>query len=275
MPDRLQKILAAAGLGSRRKCEQWIREGRVSVDGQVVIELGTCADPATQRVALDGRVIPKTPVRRVYIALNKPRGYASTLADSHAARLLTDLIDLPGKPMLRPVGRLDIESEGLILLSDDGDFIYRITHPKFQIAKTYVATVRGKPSPENLELMRTGVRLDDGTSAKADRVRLTGTFPATDTSDIELTVHEGRNRMIRRMCAGIGHPTLRLVRTRIAFLTNGSIPSGGWRHLTASEVQRLMKGPVEETVSAVAQPHPNGARPSEPRRAVRTRGIAL
>jgi pseudouridine synthase len=242
MPDRLQKILAAAGLGSRRKCEQWIREGRVSVDGQVVSELGTQADPTTQRIALNGRVIPRTSSRRVYVALNKPRGYASTLADAHATKLVTDLVDLPGKPMLRPVGRLDIDSEGLILLSDDGAFIYRMTHPKFQVTKTYIATVRGVPSEESLGFLRTGVRLEDGTIAKGDRVRLAGRFAANDTSDIELIVHEGRNRIIRRMCAAIGHPALRLVRTRIAFLTIGSIPAGAWRHLTATEVERLMNG---------------------------------
>ena len=272
MPDRLQKILAAAGLGSRRKCEQWIREGRVSIDGQIVMELGVCADPVAQRVELNGRVIPKAPARRVYIALNKPRGYASTLSDSHVSKLVTDLIDLPGTPLLRPVGRLDIESEGLILLSDDGDFIYRVTHPKFGVAKTYIATVRGAPSRENLDLMREGVRLDDGSTAKADRVRLVGTFPDSDTADIELTVHEGRNRLIRRMCSAMGHPTLRLVRTRIAFLTIGSIPSGGWRHLTATEVKRFLVGCQIDAV-ADEQKLPTSRKPS-PRRTPRTRGVA-
>jgi 23S rRNA pseudouridine2605 synthase len=259
MPERLQKILAAAGLGSRRKCEQWIREGRVTVDGQVIVEMGARADPARQRVELNGKPIPSAPTRHSYIALNKPRGYASTLADAHATRLISDLVDLPGKPMLRPVGRLDIDSEGLILLTDDGDFIYRLTHPKFQVEKTYLVTVRAAPTSEQLECLRAGVRIDDGSMARADRVRLVGTFPSTDTADIEIVVHEGRNRIIRRMCSAIGHPVARLVRTRIAFLTIGSVPSGAWRHLTASEVERLMKGPAIAAPSAAPLSADRGA----------------
>jgi 23S rRNA pseudouridine2605 synthase len=132
MPERLQKILAAVGLGSRRTCEQWIKEGRVSIDGRVITELGTTADPLAQRITLNGRPIPKAPLRNAYIALHKPRGYASTLADAHQSKLVADLIDLPGKPMLRPVGRLDVDSEGLLFLTDDGDFIYKLTHPRFE-----------------------------------------------------------------------------------------------------------------------------------------------
>ncbi len=252
----MQKILAAAGLGSRRKCELWIKEGRVSIDGQTVTELGVKADPAMQRIAVDGRPVPRHATKRIYIALNKPRGYALTLSDPHATRLVGELLDLPGKPMLRTVGRLDIESEGLILMSDDGGFIYRLTHPKFQIEKVYIATVRGVPTPEEIERLRTGVRLEDGELARADKVRLVGQFPATDTSDLELIVHEGRNRLIRRLCSAIGHPVLRLIRTRIAFITIGALPQGTWRHLTATEVARLVK---DTGASAVKTPARSGA----------------
>ncbi len=239
MPERLQKILAAAGLGSRRRCEEWIKEGRVSVDGKTVMEMGVTADPATQRIEFNGRVIPRPPSRHAYILLNKPRGYASTLSDPHAAHVVTELVDLPGKPLLRPVGRLDIESEGLIFLTDDGEFIHHLTHPRFEVEKQYTATVRGMPSAESIQRLRDGVYLDDGVKAKADRVRLAGTFPQTDTADLEMVLHEGRNRIIRRMCSAIGHPVARLVRTRIGFVTRGSLPPGGWRHLTAIEVRRL------------------------------------
>jgi 23S rRNA pseudouridine2605 synthase len=250
MPDRLQKIIAAAGVGSRRKAEEWILEGLVSVDGVVVSTLGTKADPATQRIELNGRPLPQIATRRTYLALHKPRGYASTLADAHAAHLITELVTLPGKPLLRPVGRLDIDSEGLIFLTDDGDFIYHLTHPKFGIEKHYTATVRGTPSAADVAKLVEGVRIDDGTMVSADRARLDRVFPATETADIQIVLHQGRNRIVRRMCSAIGCPVARLVRTQIAFVTIGAIPAGGWRHLTSTEVKRLMSGQVERMNSS-------------------------
>jgi 23S rRNA pseudouridine2605 synthase len=238
MAERLQKIIAAAGLASRRASEQWIVEGRVAVDG-VVAQLGASADPATQKITVDGRPLPPLPTRHCYVVLHKPRGYASTLSDPHAQHVVSELIDLPGRVMLRPVGRLDIDSEGLIFLSDDGDFINRMTHPRYHVSKTYVATVRGVPDAEDLDRLREGVYLEDGKTAPADSVALIGTFPATDTSDIELIIHEGRNRQVRRMMSAIGHPVLRLVRTRIGAIGIKGLPSAAWRHLTPSEVTRL------------------------------------
>ena len=241
--------MAAAGLGSRRKCEEFIREGRVSVDGQIITELGTTADADKQRIELNGRQIPRVAAKRVYIALNKPRGYASTLADPHGQKFVTDLVMLSGRPMLRPVGRLDIETEGLLFLTDDGDFLHHLTHPKFEIEKQYLATVRGAPDAGAINQLTDGVRLDDGTRAAADRARLVGVFPQTETADIELVLHSGRNRVVRRMCSAIGHPIARLVRTRIGFVTTGAIPSGGWRHLTLSEVHRLMRPASDMSVA--------------------------
>jgi len=240
MPERLQKVIAAAGLASRRTCEQWIVDGRVSVDGEVVTQLGTRADPSIQKVTVDGRRIPPISARRHYIALHKLRGYASTNSDPHAARTILDLVDLPGRLLLRPVGRLDIESEGLIFLSDDGDFINHMTHPRYHIPKTYLATVRGVPSSEGLDRLATGVYLEDGKTAPAERVALTGQFPATDSSDVELVIHEGRNRQVRRMMSAIGHPCLRLVRTHIGPIGLAGLPPGAWRLLTPAEVKRLM-----------------------------------
>ena len=253
MADRLQKILASAGLGSRRTCEQWIREGRVSVDGVIVDELGAQADPSVNKIAVDGRVIPPPPKRRQYIALNKPRGYACTLSDPHAVHIITELVDLPGKPMLRPVGRLDIETEGLIFLTDDGEFVNKLTHPRYHVAKTYMATVRGRPDEEALTRLGNGVMLEDGLTAPADSVRFVRYFPATDTTDVELVIHEGRNRQVRRMFAAVGHNVMRLIRTRIGTVTTHSMPSGTWRHLTPTEIDRLMTTAKPVPQRAVAE----------------------
>ena len=188
---------------------------------------------------MDGRPIPRAPQRRVYIALNKPRGVTCTVSDPHAQSRVVDLVDLPGKHALKPVGRLDANSEGLIFLTDDGNFIYKLTHPKHHVPKTYLATVRATPSEDGLALLRTGVRLDDGEIATADRVYLVKAFPDNDTADIELVLHEGKKRQVRRMFDAIGHPVLRLVRTRIGAVTLGGLPAGAWRHLTASEVGKF------------------------------------
>jgi pseudouridine synthase len=241
MPERLQKILAAAGLASRRTCERWISEGRVAVDGTVVTELGTRADPFSQKITLDGRAVPRAPARKHYIALHKPKGVTTTLADAHAARTVASLVDLPGKPMLRHVGRLDVSSEGLLFLSDDGAFIHRLTHPRYHVSKTYLATVAGTPSEGALRRLAEGIELEDGLTAPAERVRLVKSFPGNNTSDIELSIHEGKKRQVRRMMEAVGHPVQRLVRTSIGSITLGGLPAGAWRHLTPAEVDRLMK----------------------------------
>jgi 23S rRNA pseudouridine2605 synthase len=241
MLERLQKILASAGLASRRTSEQWIREGRVAVDGTIVTELGTKADIVSQRITVDGKLIPKPPSRFNYIAVNKPKGVTCTLSDRHAERLVTELVDLPGCPALKPVGRLDANSEGLIFLTDDGNFIYRLTHPRYHVSKNYIVTVRGVPGADELARLAAGVKLDDGTTAPADRVRLVKTFPDNNTTDIEIGIHEGRKRQIRRMFDYIGYPVLRLVRTRIGDVTLGGLPAAAWRHLTKTEISRLLE----------------------------------
>jgi 23S rRNA pseudouridine2605 synthase len=220
--------------------EQWIREGRVAVNGQVVTELGTKADVESQRITVDGRPVPKPPARLLYIAVNKPKGVTCTVSDVHAERLITELVDLPGRPALKPVGRLDANSEGLIFLSDDGAFIYRLTHPKYHVVKTYIATVRGTPAPEAITLLAQGIKLEDGLTAPADRVHVLKSFPDNDTCDVEIAIHEGRKRQIRRMFDFIDRPVLRLVRTRIGEVTLGGLPAGAWRHLTKTEIAKLI-----------------------------------
>lgn len=266
--ERLQKLLASAGIGSRRSCETWIAEGRVKVNGEVVTELGTRVDPARDKVTFDGRLV-RQPLKRYYIALNKPRGVVCSRADSHADRLITDLVELPSRPMLRPVGRLDSDSEGLIFLTDDGDFLFKLTHPKYHIPKTYRAVVRGVPDTDSLGRISRGIMLDDGPTepakdvhllrviqarpviregedsgrggrfrhtAQADEARIVAPEPQTE---VELTIFEGRNRQVRRMFAAIGHPVVHLTRIRIGQIRLKGLPVGAWRHLTSSEISGL------------------------------------
>ncbi len=171
MLERLQKTLAAAGIGSRRACEEWITEGRVRVNGQVVTELGTKVDLETDKVTFNNRLV-RLPRKRYYIALNKPRGVVSSRQDAHAGRLVTEFVDLGDKPMLRPVGRLDADTEGLIFLTDDGDFLFKLTHPRYHVPKTYRAEVRGIPTQAALDILRRGVNLEDGPTQPAEGVRI-------------------------------------------------------------------------------------------------------
>lgn len=273
MAERLQKLIAAAGLGSRRASEQWIVEGRVCVDGEVVTELGARADPQTQRITVNGRPIPDIGTRRHYIVLHKPKGFACTVADPHAPHVIGELVDLPGNTFLRPVGRLDLDTEGLIFLSDDGDFINHMTHPRYHVSKTYLATVRGTPTGAEIERLRKGVYIETGKTAPAERVALVGEFPTTDTSDIELVIHEGKNRQVRRMMSAIGHVCLRLVRIQIGPIRIKGLPSGAWRHLTPSEVKRLMEGEPQSEADAAQTARPLALRPhvapARPKPAVR------
>jgi len=233
--------MAASGIGSRRTCEEWIKQGLVKVNGVVVTELGTRVDPANDKVTFRSKII-RPPLRNYYIAVNKPAGVVCTLSDSHAARIITDLVDIQGKPMLRPVGRLDAETEGLIFLSDDGGFINRLTHPRYHIPKTYKARVRGHISATGLQALRDGVMLADGMTAPARQVILRNTSRETGDdafSDVSLTIAEGRNRQVRRMFATIGHNVIHLERSQIGPIRLTGIPIGAWRHLTQHEIAML------------------------------------
>lgn len=238
MEQRLQKLLAAAGVASRREAEELIRAGRVAVDGQVVTELWTKADPDTVTVSVDGRRVALHP-DKVYVLLNKPRGYTSTTQDPHAKRVIVDLVkDIDAA--LYPVGRLDVDTEGLLILTNDGDFTYRITHPSHQVPKTYRADVRGLVAEQTAHHLATGVVLDDGITAPA-RVRLIGVDTLREKSVVELTIHEGRKRQIRRMLDTVGHPVIRLTRTKLGNLTVGNLRPGEWRFLRPEEVDELVR----------------------------------
>jgi 23S rRNA pseudouridine2605 synthase len=226
--ERLQKVLARAGLGSRRTCEELIATGRVTVNGETAI-LGRRVDTETDRVEVDGVVVG---VREglVWYLLNKPRGVVTTAADPHAARTVVEL--LPAEPRVFPVGRLDADTEGLLLLTNDGDLAHRLTHPSFGVEKEYVAEVRGTPTRAAMRTLREGVDLEDGRTAPAKAV-------LSPPSLLTLTIHEGRNRQVRRMCDAIGHPVVRLVRTRIGPITDRSLRPGRWRALTTAEIRAL------------------------------------
>ncbi len=233
--ERLQKVLARVGIGSRRVCEDLIAEGRVTVDGEVAV-LGRRVDVETALIELDGAPIGVRP-DLVHYLLNKPAGVVTTADDPQGRPTVVGLV--PAEPRVFPVGRLDVDTEGLLLLTNDGELAHRLTHPSFGVEKAYVAELEGSPSRAALRRLREGVELDDGTTAPARAALL-------EPSVVRLTVHEGRNRQVRRMCDAVGHPVVRLIRTRIGPLADRSLAPGAWRELTGDEVrslQRAVAGP--------------------------------
>lgn len=226
---RLAKFLAHAGVASRRAAEEMIRAGRVTVDGHTVTDPARDAQPG-DAVAIDGHEV-QPPPERVVIALHKPPGVVSTAADPQRRPTVTGLV--PSTRRLYPVGRLDLDTSGLILLTDDGELAHRLTHPSFEVPKTYWARVARPPVPDRaLRALRAGVELEDGRTAPA-RVRRT----ASDV--LEITIHEGRKRQVRRMCEAVGHPVRELRRIAFGPLTLGDLPPGGHRQLDAAEVRAL------------------------------------
>lgn len=233
--ERLQKILAAAGRGSRRACEELIAAGRVTVDGAVAT-LGARADPRQAVIHVDGtRVITDT--RLVHVAFNKPRGVVSTMADERGRRNLADYVtDLPAR--VYHVGRLDTDSEGLLLLTNDGDLAHRLMHPSYGVAKTYLCEVSGRVSRATGRSLRAGVELADG-PARVDGFRIVDHLG--DRALVEVVIHEGRKHIVRRMLAEVGHPVSRLIRTTIGPVRLGDLPPGRHRKLTNDEVGALYR----------------------------------
>jgi 23S rRNA pseudouridine2605 synthase len=238
--ERLQKVLARVGLGSRRACEELIAEGRVSVDGEVA-DLGRRVDPERDRVEVDGVAIGLRPGLVTYV-LHKPAGVITTADDPQGRPTVVALV--PAEPRVFPVGRLDADTEGLLLLTNDGDLAHRLTHPRFGVDKEYLAHVRGRPTRQALRRLREGVELDDGPTAPAQVSELSPGL-------LRITVHEGRNRQVRRMCEAVGHPVERLVRVRIGPLADRSLKAGQWRELAPEEVRAL------ERAAAAGHPRPD------------------
>ncbi|MDP9005669.1 MAG: rRNA pseudouridine synthase [Actinomycetota bacterium] len=226
--ERLQKVLARRGIGSRRECDALVSAGRVTVNGEVAVA-GRRIDPDRDLVAVDGVPLAVRPEVVLYL-LNKPAGVVSTASDPHGRTTVVDLV--PPEPRVFPVGRLDADTEGLLLLTNDGDLAFRLTHPSMGVEKAYLAKVEGTPSPAALRSLREGVELDDGLTSPA-RVAL------TPPDLLRLVIHEGRNRQVRRMCEAVGHPVLRLARFRIGPLADPTLRPGMWRPLTPAEIRAL------------------------------------
>ena len=239
--DRLQKVLARVGVGSRRVCEELIVDGRVTVNGAVPV-LGRRVDPAVDLVELDGVPLPIRP-DLVHYLFNKPAGVVSTAEDTHGRPTVVSLV--PDRPRVYPVGRLDMDSEGLLVLTNDGELTHRLTHPSFGVPKEYLVHVEGEPTPGEVRRLREGVELEDGPTAPA-RVALV----APDL--LRIVIHEGRNRQVRRMCDAVGHPVRRLVRTRIGPLTDPSLGPGSYRTLTFDEVRSLSAAAAAIDAAAAA-----------------------
>jgi len=232
--ERLQKYLANCGVASRRKSEEYILQGKVKVNGKVVTELGLKIHPGKDKVHFEDMLVePKT--ENVYVLLNKPIGYVTTMEDQFGRDQVTDL--LKGvKTKVLPVGRLDMYTSGALILTNDGDFIYQVTHPKYEIEKTYNVTLRGNISEEEVECLRNGVEIEDYVSGKA-KVRILKIEPEKNQSRLEITIHEGKNREVRKMCQAIGKKVLALHRSKIGILSVKDLPLGKWRYLTKDEVQ--------------------------------------
>lgn len=243
--QRLQKVLAHAGVASRRACEQLIADGRVSVDGISVTEAGVRVDPLTQEIRVDGSRILTNP-ELITLMLHKPAGVVTTMEDpegrptvaQYGRDYLTEHPELPDSLRLVHVGRLDTETEGLLLLSNDGELSHRLMHPSFEIAKTYVAIVEGQVEPWVPRKLRRGIELEDG-EAKADRVTVKDSGPRG--SIVEITLHSGKNRIVRRMLDAVGHPVTRLARTRLGPLRLGNLRPGQTRPLSDEEIAALQQ----------------------------------
>ena len=243
--QRLQKVLAHAGVASRRACEQLIADGRVSVDGVTVTEAGVRVDPLTQEIRVDGSRILTNP-ELITLMLHKPAGVVTTMEDpegrptvaQYGADYLAEHPELPDSLRLVHVGRLDTETEGLLLLSNDGEFSHRLMHPSFEIAKTYMAIVEGRVEPWVPRKLRRGIELEDG-EARADRVTVKDSGPRG--SIVEITLHSGKNRIVRRMLDAVGHPVTRLARTRLGPLRLGNLRPGETRPLRGEEIAALQQ----------------------------------
>jgi pseudouridine synthase len=280
MEQRLQKILSQAGVASRRAAERLIAEGRVTLNGKTVHEMGTKADGETDDIRVDGRRL-RSPERKRYILLNKPAGYVSTRSDPQRRRTVIDL--LAGvREYVYPVGRLDYETEGLLLLTNDGDLAARLTHPRHGVERSYEVRVAGMPDADALRQLREGIPLDGRRTLPAEATLLNARLggegrpkglqprqgegrlkgPQPREGVLQITIREGRNRQVRRMCEAVGHPVRELARTRIGPLTDRRLKVGTWRELTADEVrtlQALANRPAP--TKPPRRPRPAAARP--------------
>ncbi len=233
---RLQKFLANAGICSRRKAEKYILEGKVKVNGEIIFELGMKINPVIDEVIFDGKVV-RVENNKVYILLNKPIGYVTTVKEQFGRPAVTDLLKGVKEKVL-PVGRLDMYTSGAIILTNDGDFIYKVTHPKYEIEKTYQVTVKGKITDDEIEKLKNGVKIDDYISGRA-KVKILKIDQTKNISRIQITIHEGKNREVRKMCKAIDKKVIALHRSKIENIDVKDLALGEWRYLNKEEVLRL------------------------------------
>lgn len=252
MEQRLQKLIATAGIASRRHAEELISAGRVTVNGKVIRELGTKADPDRDHIKVNGKLInPQLKARdKVYVLLNKPRGYLSSVSDPDGRPLVTELLP-PNLGRLHPVGRLDFNTEGLLLLTNDGDFTNYVTAARNRVEKVYEVKVKGVPAEGAIQRLRRGVTLEDGTRTAPATIKH---LSETQTNAwYEVLLHQGRNQQVRRMFELIGHSVLKLRRVRIGFLTDEHLKPAHWRFLTPAEATRMMKPRVTKSKGMKSQ----------------------
>lgn len=238
---RLQKFLAEAGIASRRKCEELIQSGKVMVNGKVVETLGTKINPKEDKVTYNGKIVENS-LQKTYILLNKPIGYVTTAKDQFKRDTVLDLIKINKR--IVPCGRLDMYTSGALILTDDGDFVYKITHPKHEIEKTYTVTIKGIVTNEEVQKLRQGVEIDDNGEkyiTKKANVRILKTDIEKDISRLEIVIHEGKNRQVRKMCEAVGRNVVALHRSKIGDIGVKDLQLGTWRYLSEKEVEKLKK----------------------------------
>ena len=237
MEERLQKYLANCGVASRRKCEEYIKQGKIKVNGGIVTELGTKINPEKDIIEFENKKI-KQNSKSIYILLNKPIGYVTTADDQFGRDTVLDLVKV--RERIVPVGRLDMYTSGALILTNDGDFVYKVTHPKHEIEKTYTVTVKGIVQNSEVEQLRQGVKIEEYITKPA-KVKILKTDTEKDISRLEITIHEGKNRQVRKMCEAVGRKVLALHRSKIGNIGVKDIELGKWRYLNSKEVEQLTK----------------------------------
>ena len=235
---RLQKYLAASGIASRRKCEELILNGSIKVNGKIITELGTKVNPEKDEVLYNGKKV-NLEEEKIYILLNKPLGYVTTAKEQFGRDKVLDLVKVNKR--IVPVGRLDMYTSGALILTNDGEFVNKLTHPSGEVEKTYNVTVKGKVTKENIERLKQGVEIDDGYITKPAKVKILKIDDEKNISRIQITIHEGKNRQIRKMCEAIGKKVLALHRSSIGNIGVKDLKLGEWRYLNKNEINELLK----------------------------------
>ena len=236
---RIQKFLSENGIASRRKSEELIMQGRVKVNDVVITELGTKINPENDIIKFDNKIVERKKDKKIYILLNKPIGYVTTMKDQFSRDIVLDLVKIDRRVL--PVGRLDMYTSGALILTDDGEFINKITHPSHEIEKSYIATVKGIVTSEEIEKLKNGVKIDENYITAKAKAKIIKIDKEKDISRIEIVIHEGKNRQVRKMCEAIGRKVLALHRTKIGNIEVRNMKIGTWRYLKDYEVKNLLK----------------------------------